>query len=400
MLHRSIQLSLVIASSILALISTDIILPSLPHIAYFFNVPANDVKMLLSIYLLGQFITVLFWGIIADQIGRRQTLLLGMLLFLCGALISVNAHSITLLLVARFLQGAGAIVTPVAGWALIQDLYPKDEGARILAWVGTLTAVLPLLAPALGGTLDVLYGWRSTFYCVTIYSILLCIALTILPNKTASPAGNTLSLGTRCRLYSLIIRNKTFISYISLFGLLNCGEWCFLSVIPFYYEHQNIPTDSIGFLLMYISMGFMLGSLLAAKFFRWFGIDKTLHYGIQLAIASSVLLLIGEYYHWSTYPLFNALVLGIYIASTALLWGGSTSRALQCFAEYRGIASAVRSLILLCFSSLGAYVGSVLPNTRLYPVGCFLFCMAVCALIVFHNKELKAERLLNWDIAY
>jgi predicted MFS family arabinose efflux permease len=399
MYYRYIQLFVVIASSILGLIATDIILPSLPHIGRFFAVPANDAKMLISMYLLGQFSTVLPWGMISDHIGRRNALFSGMLLFLLGSVLSLYAYSINLLLVARFLQGAGAVVAPVAGWALIQDLFPKDEGARILAWVGTLTAVLPLIAPALGGTLEVLYGWRSTFFCIAGYAIVLCFLLLILPNKGNPPASKMKKIPNRLSIYWRIIRNKTFVSYISLFGLLNCGEWCFLTVVPFYYEHKNIPPDSVGFLLMFTSMGFVFGSLLSSKFFKLFGIDKTIHIGIHVAVASSSLLLLGEMFHWTNYSLFDAIVLSIYIASNALLWGGTTSRALQCYEEYRGVASAVRSLILLCFSSFGTYFGRFLPSITLYPLALFLLFLSLCAFMVFNNKELKEERL-GTDTAY
>jgi hypothetical protein len=140
-------------------------------------------------------------------------------------------------------------------------------------------------------------------------------------------------------------------------------------------------------------MGFVFGSLLASRLFKLFEIDKTILFGIQLALLSSTLLLIGEFFHWNTHQSYNALVIGLYISSSALLWGGTTSRALQCFEECRGSASAIRSLILLCFSSFGTYFGRLLPHSSLLPIGFFLFSMALCALTVFNNKELTALRL-------
>ncbi|MDF1930426.1 MFS transporter [Legionella pneumophila] len=151
MFIRNLQLFIVVASCILVLIGTDILLPSLPNIAHALSVSSNEAKMLISIFMIGQFSTVLIWGVIADRLGRRKTLFLGMLIFFIGSIFSLKADSIQLLLACRFLQGTGAVVVPVAGWALVQDLFPKDEGARIMTWIGTLTAVIPLFAPALGG---------------------------------------------------------------------------------------------------------------------------------------------------------------------------------------------------------------------------------------------------------
>lgn len=392
MLNRNIQLFLVIASSIISLIATDIILPSLPQIAHYFAVNANEAKMLISVFMAGQFSTVLIWGVIADQIGRRPTLFLGMLSFLLGSVLSLYADSINFLLVCRFLQGSGAVVVPVAGWALIQDLFPKDEGARIMTWIGALVSTIPLFAPAIGGKLDILYGWQANLYCIAIYSAILCLLMVLLPKHKIPHNRSGLSLKAQFNIYSQIIRNKTFVSYIALFGLLNSGEWCFLTIAPFYYSHAKISPDKMGIFLMITSIGFLSGSVLASRLFTRFGVTKIIMLGIQLALISSAILLAGEYFHWSDHQLFNAIDIGVYVLSSALLWGGTTSRALQCFEEARGAASAVRSLILLCFAGFGTYFGRVIDHNSLYPVGFFMFFVALTALIVFNNKELQAER--------
>ncbi|KTD34317.1 major facilitator superfamily transporter protein [Legionella moravica] len=400
MLTRSIQLFVVIASSILTLVATDILLPSLPQIAQSFAVPSSEAKLIISIFMLGQFATVLVWGIIADLIGRRQTLLTGMLIFLIASILSLYAHSINFLLACRFLQGTGAVVVPVAGWALIQDLYPKDEGARIMSWIGTLVAMLPLFAPAIGGKIDVLYGWQMNLYGIALYSTILCILMLILLKRSANNSNSAAhELKETLLIYSKILKNKTFISYIALFGLLNCGEWCFLTVAPFYYDHIHISPDKMGILLMLTSMGFLFGSMLASRLFSRLGVDKTFSLGIHIALASSALLLVGNYLGWCDYQIFNAIDISMYIFSSALLWGGSTSRALQCFDEFRGSASAVRSLILLCFSAFGTYSGRVLNHESLLPTGIVLLILALCALFVFHSKELKAERL-STEVVY
>jgi MFS family permease len=393
MFNRNVQVLIVIATSILNLISTDILLPSLPQIAYEFAVPANEVKMLISIFLIGQFVTALMWGVIADQIGKSRTLLLGMFVFLIGSVLSLFGHSINFLLVCRFLQGAGGIVVPVAGWALVQDLFHKDDGARIMSWIGTLGAVIPLFAPAIGGKIDVLYGWHANLSCIAICSTSLCIIMLFAPKHLEPPRVNTLTLRARLSIYARIMKNKKFISYISLFGLLNCGEWCFITMAPFYYAQKNMAPDQTGILLMLTSMGFMVGSLLASHMFKRIGVDKTIAFGIQLALIISLMLLLGEYLNWNSHPLVSAIELGFYILSSALLWGGTTSRALQCFDDYRSSASAVRSLILLCFAAIGTYSGQLVSHEHFYHVSFFLFFMSLFALFVFNGKELKSGRL-------
>lgn len=393
-LNRSFQLLIVIASSILSLVSTDILLPSLPQMAEHFSTSPETIKMVISVFMFGQFTTALFWGMIADRFGRRKALFWGMSIFLLGALLSLNTASIFLFLAARFIQGAGSITIPIAGWALIQDLYPKDEGARILNWVGSFVAIIPLFAPALGGMIDVAYGWKTSLYGIAAYSLVLSTIMLFFPKhdelikSSASP-----SLKNRVMIYTEIIKNRTFVSYIALFGLFQSGEWCFLTMAPFYFAGRQLAPNQIGVLLMISSTGFALGAFLASRWMGRLGIDKTLSIGVQIGIASSFLLFLGDVLHWSDAPLFTATDIGLYVLSSALLWGGTTSRALQCFDDCRGSASAVRSLILLCFSSFGSYSGQFIQHDNLLPMSLFLMGTALCAVVLFNNKELKSERM-------
>lgn len=386
---------LIIASSILALTSMDMMLPSLPHIADFFAVPEDQAKMLISVFMIGQFATVLFWGIVADQIGKRLALFLGMALFFIGSVLSIYASSMYWLLICRFIQGAGAVVVPVAGWALIQDLYPKDDSARIMAVIGTLISVVPLFAPVVGGKIDVLFGWQAILYCIAAYSFVLCILMLLHPQYSLTRSQRVpLSLKAKLGIYALVLKNRTFVAYISLFGLLNCGEWCFLTVAPFYYAHEHMRPDHVGILLMLAAFGYVVGSALASKLLRYFGVDKVILWGIWLALLSSLALLIGHYLSWASSPLFNTALISLYILSSALLWSTTTSRALQCFEEHRAAASAMRSLLLLCFSSFGTLFGRIIHHDSLHCVSIFLLGTALCAIAVFHHRKLSDEALL------
>ena len=82
---------------------------------------------------------------------------------------------------------------------------------------------------------------------------------------------------------------------------------------------------------------------------------------------------------WNNHQMYNAIDLGLYILSSSLLWGGSTSRALQCFDDCRGSASAIRSLFLLCFVALGTFSGQLISHERsLSSEFLFIFYGLIC----------------------
>lgn len=391
MSNRGSLLFFIMASSVLTLFATDMMLPSLPHMADFYNVSAQQIKSLISVYMLGQFMTVLLWGVCADRYGKKNTLIAGMLLFLFGCILSLSTHSFMLLQLARFCQGAGATVAPVAGWALIQDIYPGDESARVMAWVGSIVSIAPLFAPALGGKLDVLYGWHSSFIALFLFSLVVCLSILILPKHQEQRAAQHISWQQRIRAFAEIISHRPFVSYISLFGLLNCGEWCFLTVAPFYYESLHIAADLAGLYLTLTSIGFIFGSMLASYLLKVTNLDVTIKVALSIAAVSSLAIMATALAGHPPQLLF-ALLFALNLFSSAMLWGATTSRALQFFVASRGSASAIRSLLLVCYATLGSLVGKFLPHDSLLPVGGFLLLLSLTATLVYYQPGQKLSQ--------
>ena len=82
---KSNTVSIIFFSSLLMAISpfaTDTYVPSLPTISKTLDSPASTVQMTLSVYLFAFAIGQLFWGPLADSIGRKKTILVGIIIFL------------------------------------------------------------------------------------------------------------------------------------------------------------------------------------------------------------------------------------------------------------------------------------------------------------------------------
>ena len=82
-------------------------------------------------YALTQAVLQVPFGAISDKIGRKKTILIGLLIFTAGSVIAAVADNIYLLLLGRFLQGAGAIGSVVT--AMIADQVREDERAHAMA---------------------------------------------------------------------------------------------------------------------------------------------------------------------------------------------------------------------------------------------------------------------------
>jgi predicted MFS family arabinose efflux permease len=122
------------------------------------------------------------FGLVSDKIGRKKTLLVGLLIFIVGSVVCAMSESIYTLMMGRFLQGAGAIGSVVS--AMIADLVKEEQRAKAMAIMGGTIAVsfalAMLIAPIVAGA----YGIDKLFWLTALLSIL---AIGILFTKVPNP---------------------------------------------------------------------------------------------------------------------------------------------------------------------------------------------------------------------
>ena len=126
-------------------------------------------------YALTQAIFQVPFGTMSDKIGRKPTLLVGLVIFLIGSLISAYATDIYMLMIGRFLQGAGAIGSVIT--AMISDLVEEEVRGKAMAIMGGTIALSFALAMGLGPVIGASYGVSMLFFITAGLSILAMILL-------------------------------------------------------------------------------------------------------------------------------------------------------------------------------------------------------------------------------
>jgi DHA1 family bicyclomycin/chloramphenicol resistance-like MFS transporter len=102
-------------------------------------------------------------GPLSDRLGRRRPLLAGIAVFTALSLVCAAAPTIGVLVVARFLQGVAGSAGIVVSLATARDLADGVELVRLLALLGAVGALAPILAPVVGGQLAAVMDWRGIF---------------------------------------------------------------------------------------------------------------------------------------------------------------------------------------------------------------------------------------------
>ncbi len=133
-------------------------------------------------YALTQAIFQVPFGTMSDKIGRKPTLLVGLIIFLIGSLICAYSTDIYTLMAGRFLQGAGAIGSVIT--AMISDLVEEEIRGKAMAIMGASIAISFAIAMGLGPVIGAHYGVDTLFIITAVLSIL---AMIILFTKVPTP---------------------------------------------------------------------------------------------------------------------------------------------------------------------------------------------------------------------
>jgi EmrB/QacA subfamily drug resistance transporter len=102
-------------------------------------------------------------GQLADLIGRRRVLLIGIAVFTVASLLCAVAPSVELLVAMRVLQAIGAALLVPASLALLLAEFPLSKRIAAIALLGTAAAIAAAIGPSLGGLLVDAADWRTVF---------------------------------------------------------------------------------------------------------------------------------------------------------------------------------------------------------------------------------------------
>ena len=161
--ERMIVLTAALATMLVPLNST-MLAVALPSIIEEFEVGLATSGWLITGYLIAMASLLPLGGKIGDRFGRRQVVLLGLIMFGCSSIAAAFSPNLAMLLVFRIKQGvSGALITPNTG-ALIRESVPEARRGMAFGILGAVIGVAAGLGPPFGGVLVEVAGWRAVFF--------------------------------------------------------------------------------------------------------------------------------------------------------------------------------------------------------------------------------------------
>ncbi|MFD6700328.1 MULTISPECIES: MFS transporter [unclassified Microbacterium] len=157
-----VLLSLMLATGLIAMDAT-ILATAVPSVVQDLG-SYQQFPWLFSIYLLAQAVSVPIYSKLADTVGRKPILMVGIALFLLGSVLCGLAWSMTSLILFRLVQGLGAGAVGPMAMTIVGDIYTVSERAVVQGYIASVWAISSVVGPALGGLFAQLDVWRLIFF--------------------------------------------------------------------------------------------------------------------------------------------------------------------------------------------------------------------------------------------
>lgn len=259
--------SLIAALAALGQFSIATYLPAFDDIARSLQATPAQVQQTLTAYLVPFALAILWHGAISDAIGRRNFILVGLLLFLAASLLCTFAGSIEQLYAGRALQGLSAGIGIVVGRAMVRDCFEGSAALKQMAMVSIMFALAPAVAPVCGGWLLLWSGWRSIFAFLSLISAGLLLACWIWLPETLAPARrHPLQPAALGKAYAGLLADRRFMLISLANAAVNSAIYIYvLSAPTFVTRHLGLGQQSFGWLFLPIVGGMLCGSLVALR---------------------------------------------------------------------------------------------------------------------------------------
>jgi len=157
-------------SLLITMYGETMLLPAIPDIIKEFNITYDTSSWILSSYLIAGAVATPIAGRLSDIYGRKRMVMTIMIIYILGICLGGFSPNITVLVIARVIQGIGISMFPIA-FGIIRDQIPEEKLAIGVGVFSSMFAAGSVVGLALGSSIIENFGWRSTFFSIVFVAI-------------------------------------------------------------------------------------------------------------------------------------------------------------------------------------------------------------------------------------
>lgn len=223
-------LSSVACGTFMATLDSSIVNVALPSITASLHTGLTYSRWVVIAYLFSITGLLLFFGKLADVIGRKVVFSLGYVIFTLGCLLCGWSSTINQLIISRGIQGFGAAMLMANGPAIITAAFPANERGKALGTLAMVVSAGLAIGPTLGGLLVRFFTWPSIFLVNIPFGILgtYLVYRYVSPTLGMSGTAAELEVFEREHRLPLAVRLQIYFSRLRYFDWLGAILWMFV----------------------------------------------------------------------------------------------------------------------------------------------------------------------------
>jgi len=363
--------------------SIDMYLPGFPAIAKDLHTTAAKVSLSLSGFFIGISAGQLLYGPLLDRFGRKKPLYIGLILYIFASIGCAFATDINSLIILRFVQAVGSCAATVASVAMVRDLFPVSDSAKVFSLLLLVVGASPMIAPTLGGYVTVAFGWQSVFVILTIMGVGILIATWLWLPDSYKP-DTTLSLKPKPIVLNFITvtAEPQFYTYALTGAIAFSGLFAYVAGSPLVFmEVFQVSGEVYGWIFALLSIGFIGSSQLNTLFLRRFRSEQLVYKALIGQVTVSIIFLICALNGLLDLSLTLALIF-FFLCCIGFVYPNAAALSLAPFSKNAGSASAVMGALQMGAGAAISVLISLFEVPSLVPMVAAMAISSLFALLV------------------
>lgn len=373
--------------------SIDMYLPGFPAIARDLQTDISHVSLSLTSYFIGIAVGQLGYGPLLDRFGRKTPTIAGLLIYIVSAIGCGLSPTIPWLIVMRFFLAIGSCVGIVAARAIVRDLFPLGEIARIFSLLMLVLGVSPIIAPSVGAYVADTFSWRYVFAVLAaIATFILVGVIRYLPESRAGDKSVSLRPLVMMRNYLAVFKEPKFVVYGFASAAASAGLFAYISDSPFIFMKLfGLTERQFGLVFGLSACGVIGGSqvnrfLLRKKSGSEISIASAfVQCGVALILIAGVLLQVP--------PVAVMVLIFLYLCGLGFLSPNTTALAMEPFATQAGTASALMGSMQMTAGALASALVSYFHDGTALPMAVLLVIATFSSLSLQMGYKSSRNRL-------
>ncbi|WP_339763602.1 multidrug effflux MFS transporter [uncultured Sulfitobacter sp.] len=358
--------TLILLSGIGAL-AMNMFLPSLPSMAEYFETDYSVMQLSVPLYLLFSAGLQLIIGPVSDNLGRRNVLLWGLVIYMIATVGCIYAPTTAVFLICRCAQAIIA-VSMVLSRAVVRDMFSQDKAASMIGYVTMGMAVVPMITPAIGGVLDQVFGWQATFWAMFLVGAFVFAQTWYDLGETSVRSGKTMR--QQFSEYPELLKSPRFWGYSMAAACCSGAFFAYLGGAPFVgSEVFGMQPAKLGIYFGAPAIGYFVGNFITARTATTLGVNTLVLCGcLANAVGGAVSMLIFLAGYGSPLSFFGMMTLvGL---GNGLCIPNATAGLLSVRPHLAGTASGLGGAVMIGGGAgLSILAGSLLSTeTGAYPL--------------------------------